>query len=535
MSTKGIIYCRVSSHEQVQGTSLDNQKEACLAYAENRGIEVKSIFIERGESATAANRTEFIKALDYCSKNKDIEAFIVWKIDRFARNTTDHFAVRAKLVQYGTSLHSVTEHINDDPQGKLMEALLAGFAEFENDMRKQRCTAGMRSRLRSGIWCWTPPIGYVNSMKVKDRRKLYPDQPDPERFHLIQKAFRIYAKGHHSITDLAKLMNTWGFKTRTGKPMRKQLLETILTNKFYTGIIVDSWSGEEYQGQHERMITPEEYQAIQQVKRGYSNNAIQPRNFLNPDFPLRPSVRCECEQQLTGSWSSGRNKKYAYYHCKNKSCQHYGRTIAKDELESQFGAFLDQIKLKLQYLKLLEETLLKRLDGTFIALTQEKQHYEQQLRKIDEKQKRLTRMRLDGEIDRDEYLSMKASLENELAALTISKNEVEIDRLDAETALTYFRKFVTDMARHWRGMNVRQQKRLQKVVLPMGIVYNKTASSFGTAVLSPIFRLNDQFVDGQSVLVAGSGIEPESGGYAYHYSFRYSINRFGVWTIPSSF
>ncbi len=35
--------------------------------------------------------------------------------------------------------------------------------------------------------------------------------------------------------------------------------------------------------------------------------------------------------------------------------------------------------------------------------------------------------------------------------------------------------------------------------------------------------------------VAGSGIEPESGGYAYHYSFRYSINRFGVWTIPLSF
>ena len=37
------------------------------------------------------------------------------------------------------------------------------------------------------------------------------------------------------------------------------------------------------------------------------------------------------------------------------------------------------------------------------------------------------------------------------------------------------------------------------------------------------------------LFVAGSGIEPESGGYAYHYSFRYSINRFGVWTIPLSF
>ena len=79
-------------------------------------------------------------------------------------------------------------------------------------------------------------------MKIKDRRKILPDQPDQERFYLY-KNFRIYAKGHHSITDLAKLMNTWGFKTRTGKPMRKQLLETILTNKFYAGIIVDPWRG----------------------------------------------------------------------------------------------------------------------------------------------------------------------------------------------------------------------------------------------------------------------------------------------------
>ena len=48
-------------------------------------------------------------------------------------------------------------------------------------------------------------------------------------------------------------------------------------------------------------------------------------------------------------------------------------------------------------------------------------------------------------------------------------------------------------------------------------------------------RENPQAELGVFNRVAGSGIEPESGGYAYHYSFRYSINRFGVWTIPLSF
>src|SRR3972149_304023 len=138
----GIIYCRVSSLEQVQGTSLDNQRLSCLEYAKHKGIHILEVFDEKGESATAADRTELLKALDYCRKNHDkVQAFIVWKLDRFARNTTDHFALQAQLRKYGTSLHSDPEPIGTDPMGKMMEAMLAGYAQFENDIRKQRCEA----------------------------------------------------------------------------------------------------------------------------------------------------------------------------------------------------------------------------------------------------------------------------------------------------------------------------------------------------------------------------------------------------------
>ncbi|MBI2582012.1 recombinase family protein, partial [Candidatus Woesearchaeota archaeon] len=79
--SKGIIYVRVSSDTQTTGTSLEGQKEACLQYADGKSIKVTKIFIEKGESATAANRTELMKALDYCKENKGVSAFIVWKID----------------------------------------------------------------------------------------------------------------------------------------------------------------------------------------------------------------------------------------------------------------------------------------------------------------------------------------------------------------------------------------------------------------------------------------------------------------------
>src|SRR3989338_8783057 len=105
----GIIYCRVSSVEQVDGTSLDSQESQCRDFANREGIEVLQIFIEKGESAKTADRTEFKKAITLCSSKKSkIDYFIVYKLDRFARNQGDHAVVTAGLRRYGTVLRSVT-------------------------------------------------------------------------------------------------------------------------------------------------------------------------------------------------------------------------------------------------------------------------------------------------------------------------------------------------------------------------------------------------------------------------------------------
>ncbi len=63
---------------------------------------------------------------------------IVWNIDRFARNVADHFSVKATLMKYGLHIVSVTEPINAKPEGKLMETILAGFAQFDNGIRAMR-------------------------------------------------------------------------------------------------------------------------------------------------------------------------------------------------------------------------------------------------------------------------------------------------------------------------------------------------------------------------------------------------------------
>ena len=81
-----VVYCRVSSKEQVDGTSLDSQAVACREFAARKGWTIAETFVEEGESAKFADRTKLLELMNFCKdKRRQIEAMVVWKIDRFAR------------------------------------------------------------------------------------------------------------------------------------------------------------------------------------------------------------------------------------------------------------------------------------------------------------------------------------------------------------------------------------------------------------------------------------------------------------------
>lgn len=57
----------------------------------------------------------------------------VHTVDRLARNVGDHFNIKASLLKLDVNVVSVTEPIDAKPEGKLLETILAGFAQFDND------------------------------------------------------------------------------------------------------------------------------------------------------------------------------------------------------------------------------------------------------------------------------------------------------------------------------------------------------------------------------------------------------------------
>ena len=281
-----VVYCRVSSKDQVEGTSLESQELACLDYARRHNFAVSKVFIEEGESAKFADRTQLLELLSYCkNRTLKIEALIVWKLDRFARNVEDHYTIKAALKKLGVQIVSVTEPIQADPNGKLMETILAGFAEFDNDIRALRSVQGMQQRLREGIWPWKPPLGYLSP---KSGKKTQPDQPDPSCFKPIRKAWQMFATGAYTKADILRRLRKWGVCAYRGQLVTSQLLDHMFGNSYYAGLVRDPWSGEEYPGRHVAMVSAVEFARVQKIVSGRSNS--QPHHRLTDSFPLRGQV-----------------------------------------------------------------------------------------------------------------------------------------------------------------------------------------------------------------------------------------------------
>jgi hypothetical protein len=91
-----------------------------------------------------------------------LQFVVVFNLTRFARENYDHFALRAHLKSLGISLRSATEPINDTSTGKLMEGVLAAFAQFDNDVRSDRTRAGMKVAMKLAAACSWRRMGHLN-------------------------------------------------------------------------------------------------------------------------------------------------------------------------------------------------------------------------------------------------------------------------------------------------------------------------------------------------------------------------------------
>ena len=152
---KCYIYTRVSTSMQVDGYSLDAQKDKLRKYAEYQEMSIVGEYSDEGKSGKSVEgRPQFKQMLADVESGKDnVDYVLVFKLSRFGRNAADVLSSLQKMQDYGVNLICVEDGIDSSKDaGKLMISVLSAVAEIERENILVQTMEGRRQKVREGRW-----------------------------------------------------------------------------------------------------------------------------------------------------------------------------------------------------------------------------------------------------------------------------------------------------------------------------------------------------------------------------------------------
>lgn len=221
---KAYIYTRVSTAMQVDGFSLDAQRDEIKRFAELKHIDIVGEYCDEGKSGkNTKNRTEFTRMLDDIKRKKDgVRYVLVFKLSRFARNAADTLENLRAMQNCGVDLLCTEDGLDSSSSsGKLIISILSAFAEMELENIHTQTMAGRRQKAKEGKWNGGfAPYGY----KLIDGCLTVVEE-DAKTVRYIFDLFNNTVLGAHGI---AKRLNAEGIT----KPLSPNSKHTFFTSNF---------------------------------------------------------------------------------------------------------------------------------------------------------------------------------------------------------------------------------------------------------------------------------------------------------------
>ena len=402
------IYARKSTDkEDRQVYSIDHQLKELREYAAKNNIPVVDELEERC-TAKVPGRPVFNTMMARIKKG-EANCILAWDPDRIARNAVDggmiiHYVDTSLL----KNLKFVTCWFEPTPQGLLTLAIAFGIAKYHVDAMSQGINRAYRRRVEEGYWPRPAPIGYVFDRNT--RTVVF----DPIRAPLIRQTFQFYATGDYTLDELTHAINDRGLRGRKtkkypGKPLTRSRYYDLLQNPFYCGML--RLRGELFEGKHKPIVPLTLFDRCQIVlaQRGRKSSSI-----LKP-FLYRKMFRCgECGCVVTNETKKGHN----YLRCTKRS----GSCSQRYMREEVATACIAKIVRKLvvpeneidRMVALVQEQQSKESDS--VAAEVKEMHTE--IIKLDDKQRRLIDVYVEGTLQADLFQKRKEKLLRQRRELT---------------------------------------------------------------------------------------------------------------------
>ena len=146
MGQRAVLYARVSTADQ----SCARQIEDLTRFAARAGYRIIATVLETASGARV-DRAERRRVLAL-AQAREIDAILVTELSRWGRSTLDLLNTLRQLEGWKVSLIAVSGMTFDvtSPHGRMLATLLAGLAEFERDLIRERVKSGLASARARG-------------------------------------------------------------------------------------------------------------------------------------------------------------------------------------------------------------------------------------------------------------------------------------------------------------------------------------------------------------------------------------------------
>lgn len=359
---KCFLYLRVSTEMQVDGYSLEAQKNCLKKFAEREEVVIAGVYEDAGKSGKSIEgRPAFRRMLSDIESGAGIDYVMVYKLSRFGRNAADILNSLELLQTYDVNLICIEEGIDSSQtSGKLLISVLSAVAEIERENILEQTMNGRREKARQGKWNGGPaPYGYM----IKDEILSI----NEEEAEIVRTIYDKYVNTRLGYSGIAKYFNLQGIRKTPRKEsdieeFSAHFIQLLIDNPVYCGKIAYGRRSKErvkgkkneyklvkqkeyclVDGQHEGIISEELWQKAQEKRLAtgikYSSKLGKERAHLLTGIIKCPKCGCGMyANRVCWTKKDGTYKEVMYYSCsRNKQSRgrhcDYSANLKKTDIE----------------------------------------------------------------------------------------------------------------------------------------------------------------------------------------------------------
>lgn len=454
------LYVRVSTDEQKKkGNSLLEQENRLIKHCKLYNVIIKGIYRE-DYSAKNFNRPEWKKLIATIKKDRldKVNNILIVKWDRFSRNAEYAYEMIGMLRRYNTTVTAIDQPVEFSvPESAVVLAFYLSIPEAENSRRALNTIRGIRMAKEMGRYPNKAPLGYMNVEGADGKKYIKPRQPYAD---ILVWAFDQLEKNFYSVNEVCKMANAKGLKCSRSHFWK------LVRNPVYCGFVrLTSDDGEQQlvRAIHEPIISEELFNEVQKVI-GTKRRAINKVDELKSAFILKGYLYCpKCGHRLSASFSTGRSKKYAYYHCRPQCKQRLKAYLTNDSYNNQLQRFsLSKGAVDL-FTRILREENTSEQRTKYLHQRKRVQHL------IAEQETIITRARkllVTGILKLDDFIEVKKEYIDVSGTLNKELDTVVEKLKSIENQFKLNKKSLTDIFTHFQQMDTPDKRQIINLMPP---------------------------------------------------------------------